>query len=921
MGYYNAHMRNIGLMAMAFDQADDPGHTLGKYLENATGAWLYTVDYLLRHDARGGLAPEGFEYGPHSLGYAAQFLLALHTAGLDNPTMRGAQVVLGGNPFWADLVPAYLHSLSPAPVPYTDGTYRYLGPVYEPAWYGDAQQYWAPDNMELFGPLGLYDDAIGSSRQLAAIRWIQTNMAPGGAAHLTERVRGASYPRDALFYFLLFDPHIAAPADPRPDLPLTFFALGVGHILARTSWRPDAAWFDYSLGWNSIDHQHADGNSFEFYRRGEWLTKQRTGYSSLTADSTIGSSQAQNTLTLQNDPPAHDAPDDYRHGVGQVGSQWPYGLASGDGQILAHSFGRGYVYALGDATALYNSSSEGATDITNASRSIVCLRPDYIVIYDRAVSRTAGRFKRFWLQLPTQATIRGNRATMTTPKGQHLFITNLLPGGARITSAPAQAARSEPAVGEPMHFVLRVEAPHGSQDVRFLHILQGADAGTTAARVSLVLSTGTPFAGALVDGTLILFPVRLGGAVMGSTYSVPTDTRTQLITGLTPNGGYDVTEHSLRGTMQVTIRTGTAYRADSGGVLTWGAPTRQGRVSLAQVPSAIPPAPRSATATDGTSHTPPAAAVATRTPSVTPVSTPASSGGHITYSMANGHVYRLAARTGAQPQDISLTLNRLNPSARDMFLNSAPDGTWLVLATGRGDPNCAVWACLAVVRGGGSSVDLVRVMGRVIHPSAFSAIASGGKLIVWPNSGDRPREDLWAIVRDGPAWRAPVRITGHSPYTYNDQPAIATDGSKVVFDCGDRPYAAEGTAICEVGSNGTGFRVVLTPAGSPPGFPHTGALHHPAYGGDGSIIFEASWGSEQIWQLPALGRRPIQVAPQFGNDNSPCVLPDGRIVSLWLDRPGNSGAHEIKVMTPDGRDYAMVLPDVDVADIGVGCGR
>ena len=36
---------------------------------------------------------------------------------------------------------------------------------------------------------------------------------------------------------------------------------------------------------------------------------------------------------------------------------------------------------------------------------------DHIVVYDRAISKTDGRFKRFWLNLPTEAEIAGNFAT------------------------------------------------------------------------------------------------------------------------------------------------------------------------------------------------------------------------------------------------------------------------------------------------------------------------------------------------------------------------------------------------------------------------------------------------------------------------------------------------------------------------------
>ena len=54
------------------------------------------------------------------------------------------------------------------------------------------------------------------------------------------------------------------------------------------------------------------------------------------------------------------------------------------------------------------------------------------------------------------------------------------------------------------------------------------------------------------------------------------------------------------------------------------------------------------------------------------------------------------------------------------------------------------------------------------------------------------------------------------------------------------------------------------------------------------------------------------------NDNAPCVLPDGRIASLWLNRPGSESQHELKVMTPDGSSYAMLVTGVDIEQLGCG---
>ncbi len=140
-----------------------------------------------------------------------------------------------------------------------------------------------------------------------------------------------------------------------------------------------------------------------------------------------------------------------------------------------------YAYALGDATNLYNSSYEGSTDIVHASRSIVWLKPDHIVVYDRATSKTDGRFKRFWLNLPTEAEIAGNVSTATTMSGQQLVVTTLLPSDAAISSEPAEALEenSEPAVGEPMQFRLRVKTPDGPTDVSLPPRAAGGGRGRT----------------------------------------------------------------------------------------------------------------------------------------------------------------------------------------------------------------------------------------------------------------------------------------------------------------------------------------------------------------------------------------------------------------------------------------------------------
>jgi hypothetical protein len=298
--------------------------------------------------------------------------------------------------------------------------------------------------------------------------------------------------------------------------------------------------------------------------------------------------------------------------------------------------------------------------------------------------------------------------------------------------------------------------------------------------------------------------------------------------------------------------------------------------------------------------------------------------GHVTYTLGE-QIYRVKALEGATPENMTQALNALSPlptDGRDDNLNISPDGTWLVLDTERFDPDCQGWACLAAVKGDFSTGDVVRVNGVEIHPDGFPAIASGGNLIIYENNDGSHENDLWAVSRSSNAgdWTGPVLLTGSSVYQYNYQPAVNAAGTKVLFDCTDAPYTGA-TNICEVGTDGTGFRVVLTPSDSPSGLPDTGELHHPDYAPDGSIVFEADWDGENLWRLSSGATMSVKISSNFTNDNSPCVLPDGNIASLWLNRPGGAGDHELKVMKPDGSSYFMLVTGADVADIGLGCGN
>jgi hypothetical protein len=349
------------------------------------------------------------------------------------------------------------------------------------------------------------------------------------------------------------------------------------------------------------------------------------------------------------------------------------------------------------------------------------------------------------------------------------------------------------------------------------------------------------------------------------------------------------------------------------------------------------PVPTSGPATVATAAPAPTTAAApTPAPeTATPTGPAASEGGaaadgpgQIVYTTVDGSIYRVAARAGATPEHISAVLDRMAPvvataenvpRAVDRWGGVSANGQWLLLRTERFFADCAGWACLVVMPADLSSSEAVRIDGEMVHPNGPAAIAGGGDLVIYADAGGPHEYDLWATARLGNGWSAPFPLTGDSPYPFHAEPAISGDGKRVLFACGNHQYLVESTAICEVATDGTGFRVVLTPADGPAGSSPTAALRHPAYVPDGSIVFAADWTGPAVWRIPPGEVTPERIGPGFDVDYGPCVLPDGRIASLWQGRSENTASlRELKVMTPDGLSYIIIVTGQDIDDIDCG---
>ncbi len=297
----------------------------------------------------------------------------------------------------------------------------------------------------------------------------------------------------------------------------------------------------------------------------------------------------------------------------------------------------------------------------------------------------------------------------------------------------------------------------------------------------------------------------------------------------------------------------------------------------------------------------------------------------VTFSAAN-QLWRIAARVGATPENLTPRLDAIATQPGRHFgpISVSSDGEWYVFHSERFDSANQGFPGLTIVPADFSRAETVRVGGNTIHGEGLAQATRGGDAIVYVDGNGPHARDLFVVRRAQTGWTGPTLLTGSSPHAFHDAPVLSADGARVIHQAGPVPYGGDGTRICEVRIDGTGFRDIVLATNVPPGFSACPAVRMAAPTPDGGLVFESEWaGSEQVWRLPASGGPAVRVGARFVNDNSPNVLPDGRIVSLWLNATNASGLHHLKVMDADGgNEFVLTLGQTfaEVDDVGVGCG-
>ncbi|GHE89516.1 hypothetical protein GCM10011501_18850 [Thalassotalea profundi] len=143
---------------------------------------------------------------------------------------------------------------------------------------------------------------------------------------------------------------------------------GVGLISSRTNWTETATNLYFINRKLRVDHEHRDALSFDISYKGNWVTKEVTGY-----DGPAGSSITHNTILIENADNGSSSPT--RRPVGEPLTQYVFD----DQHITLIS---------ADATDTYNMSGYYATDYAElVNRQLAFIKPNIVISYDHVITK------------------------------------------------------------------------------------------------------------------------------------------------------------------------------------------------------------------------------------------------------------------------------------------------------------------------------------------------------------------------------------------------------------------------------------------------------------------------------------------------------------------------------------------------------
>jgi hypothetical protein len=326
-------------------------------------------------------------------------------------------------------------------------------------------------------------------------------------------------------FFLFYNPY-ASQASWRQELPRGHYAPGQGLMLFHNGWREGDTLFGAHMTTHvGVDHENAFFGDFQLYRKGEWAVTHPIGYGLYLGDFTnsmlIGSFSS---MDEERGPVAHEF---------GAGGEYAYLAGTTRGRVyeedyfnpppaFLHEWTRSILYLpsrdrQSDSIVVFD---RVAADNLKEAGALDRLRPAH-----RERLKKAPALKQWLLHAPVSPVPTADGVSWTTPGGQRVQLSTLLPADCRHSIVNEDELWPEaytfPVKGEQKWQVQVLPDKDRPWDtfLNVVHVSDGASLKTT-----LVRAEGDAAQGALLrrDGsdTLVLFGAKQAARVLDSGYSV-----------------------------------------------------------------------------------------------------------------------------------------------------------------------------------------------------------------------------------------------------------------------------------------------------------------------------------------------------------------------------------------------------------------
>jgi hypothetical protein len=345
-------------------------------------------------------------------------------------------------------------------------------------------------------------------------------------------------------YLDLLDGSSTAAASFWSSAPLQHNATGQGLVTARADWSYDSTWLSFQLG-NLIrndttedvaDHQTDTPGQLEIQRGGDALLLNAEAWASITAPdrrATFG-----NAVVLDD------------HGAGLQNYPFSPGEWYGHpGVFLTHYDATAdYVYTAGDYTAAYSHSGLDGNDgsATKLTREVVYLRPDIVIVHDRAGTVDPSFTKQLQWQFLNAPVVSGNSFEETVGSSKlfgQTYSDRQLTTSVQEVNAPGTPPDQLVGSGA-MFYQVATRNAAATPEVHYTTALETAPASTAAMDSSRAAqSDDGRLEGVQIGANLVLFS-KDGSADSSSTiaYTVTgAGPIRHLLVGLNPSQLYHVT--------------------------------------------------------------------------------------------------------------------------------------------------------------------------------------------------------------------------------------------------------------------------------------------------------------------------------------------------------------------------------------------